>query len=363
MGFALAAGVPVVIVADVERGGAIASVLGTWTLLNKAERNLVHGTIINKFRGDTSLFKSALDIITDHTDLDCLGVVPYFPSASLLPDEDSVALDSRPSTSASGKKIHIAVPRLPRIANFDDLDPLDAEPDVQLAIVAPGRPLPVTADIIILPGSKSTLADLATLKDQGWDIDIRAAHRRGTHVLGICAGYQMLGRCVADPNGVEGSAGVSDGLGLLDVETVITGKKILTEVQGTAIVGGAPVSGYEMHMGNTTGPDLVRPMFKFHGLPEGARSAEGHTAGTNVHGLFTSDEFRHSFINFFSAIPMDRLHYAQIVDQTLDHLATHLERHLDLERLLTIARGRTAPYYVSKSKITTIVKSMTQATT
>ena len=363
MGFALAARVPVVIVADVDRGGAIASLVGTWALLSEAERDLVHGAIVNKFRGDMSLFDSALAVIADHTCLDCLGVVPHFAPARLLPAEDSVALESPTDDPGGGTKIHVAVPRLPRIANFDDLDPLEAEPDVRLEIVPPGRPLPVTADVIILPGSKSTLADLAFLKEQGWDIDIRAAHRRGARVLGICAGYQMLGRRIADPDGIEGQAGAADGLGLLDVETHITGDKTLAEVHGTACVGGAPVSGYEMHMGRTTGPDLARPMWRLQGRPEGARSADGRVAGTSVHGLFASDEFRSAFLNTLGATPAVGLHYAHIIDDTLDRLAAHLERHLDLERLLAIARTRAAPYSTSANRTATSAKSMTQATT
>ncbi len=340
MGFAVAARVPVLIVADVERGGALASLIGTWDLLEASERRLVHGYLVNKFRGDVSLFDDALGVIGVRTGLDCLGVVPHFAAAGRLPAEDSVALDSRAHAGANAGAIHVAVPRLPRIANFDDLDPLAAEPGVQLEIVPPGRPLPVTADLIILPGSKASLADLEFLRREGWNIDIRAAYRRGTRVIGLCAGYQMLGRRIADPDGIEGTPGAADGLGLLDAVTVIAGDKTLAEARGKDIASGAAVSGYEMHMGRTTGPDLARPMLELAGRPEGARSADGRVAGTTLHGLFASDDFRRALLAELGAARDGERSYEAVIDDTLDRLADHLQRHLDLDRLFAIARGR-----------------------
>ena len=246
MGFALAARVPVALVGDIERGGVIASLIGTASLLDEEERALVKGFVINKFRGDPSLFDDAIPVIEEGLSAPCLGIVPYFEPAGLLPAEDAVSLDGAGTRFAPDAKraIRIAVPRFARIANFDDLDPLRAEPDVDLVIVEPGRALPGDADLVLLPGSKSTRADLAELRAQGWDIDIRAHLRRGGSLLGLCGGYQMLGHSVADPHGVEGSAGSSQGLGLLDVETELAGEKRLEAVSGRELESGEAVSGY-----------------------------------------------------------------------------------------------------------------------
>lgn len=327
MGFAEAADVGVVLVGDIDRGGVIASIVGTWELLPHAERARLKGYIINKFRGDPALFAPALDIIKARTGLDCLGVVPYFADAALLPAEDAQSL----TTSRGDGAFHVAVPQLSRIANFDDFDPLAAEPGVRLTIVPPGRPIP-QCDLIVLPGSKTTIADLTFLRAQGWDIDILAHVRRGGRVIGICAGYQMLGRSVSDPKGVEGpKGGEIAGLGLLDVVTIMGGDKVLSEAKGHC--AGVTVSGYEMHMGRTTGPDTARPMLELESGPDGAVSADGRVMGCYLHGLFASDAYRASLLGFETAT-----NYEAQVDAVLDRLAEHLERHLNLEALLTYAR-------------------------
>ncbi|HET7594561.1 MAG TPA: cobyric acid synthase, partial [Stellaceae bacterium] len=259
MGFAAAAELPVLLVGDIDRGGVIAALAGTQALLEPPERARLKGYIINKFRGDPQLFDSGIAILRERTGLDCLGVVPFFARASDLPAEDGMALDGWRKPVPRAGALRIAVPRLPRIANFDDLDPLRAEAGVALDLVPPGRALPL-CDLVLLPGSKATLADLATLRAEGWDIDISAHARRGGHVLGICAGYQMLGLRVADPEGIEGPPTEAPGLGLLDVETVLTAEKLLAEIDGVDIASGAPVRGYEMHVGRTTGPATARPM-------------------------------------------------------------------------------------------------------
>ena len=343
MGFAEAAGVPVTLVGDVERGGVIASLVGTWTLLGASERARICGYIVNKFRGDPSLFDDAHTDIAAHTGLRSFGVVPWFDAAHHLPAEDSasMAADSAATDSASGA-IRIAVPRLPRIANFDDLDPLRAEPDVALTLVAPGKPLPADADLIVLPGSKSTLADLAELRRQGWDIDILAAARRGAKVLGICGGYQMLGRTIADPDGLEGPAGSAEGLGLLDVETIIGGDKSLAPVTGRAADGDIALSGYEMHMGQTAGPDTAHPVLTLNSegrtRPDGATSPDGRVAGTYVHGLFAAGAYRHHFLSKLHRNRQSDLSYDALIEQTLDDLAEHLEDNLDLDALLAAAQ-------------------------
>ena len=337
MGFAEAADIPVVLVADIDRGGVIAAIVGTYALLPDSERARLKGYVINRFRGDPALFAPALEIIKDRTGLDCLGIIPWFAEAALLPAEDAASLTGRSST---GDGIKIAVPRLSRIANFDDFDPLAAEPDVRLEMVAPGRPLPLDADLIILPGSKSTIADLDFLRAQGWDIDLKAHLRRGGHVLGICAGYQMLGHSISDPLGVEGPAGSrAEGLGLLDVDTVMAGDKVLTEITGSD-GHGIPVRGYEMHMGRTTGPDTARPMLLLEDQPDGASSANGLVTGCYLHGLFASDPFRAGFLAAFRPGRRGALAYDAQVDQVLDHLADHLETHLNIKRLWQIAESR-----------------------
>jgi adenosylcobyric acid synthase len=349
MGFAEAADVPVALIGDIERGGVIAQLVGTHALLSTAERARLVGCIVNKFRGDVRLFDGGIAAIGDRTGLPCFGVVPYFPAASRLPAEDSLALRHAPEVGPGAsrpqmrpgrprsRKIKIAVPLLPHIANFDDLDPLAAEPRVELVLVRAGRPLPRDASLIIVPGSKATLADLAALRREGWDIDILAHARQGGRVLGLCGGYQMLGRWVADPDGREGPAGGAAGLGLLDIETVLGGDKRLAETAGTEIASGAPVQGYEMHLGVTSGPGLARPMLDLGGRPDGAVSADGKIAGCYVHGLFAGDGFRRAFLGRIGAEVGDQS-YEATIEATLDGLADHLERHLDIAALLAAAR-------------------------
>ncbi len=340
MGFAEAADVPVVLVGDIERGGVIASLIGTMDLLEPSERRRVKAYLINKFRGDPALFDDALAIIKQRSGLDCLGVVPHLGDARRLPAEDAVALDSfAASVSAPGAPITIAVPRLSRIANFDDLDPLIAEPDVAVTVVEPGEALPGDADLIILPGSKATLADLRDLKAQGWDIDLAGHVRRGGWVLGICAGYQMLGREVADPDGIEGQAGTESGLAMLDVSTVLTGDKRLTDAEARDVRTGETLVGYEMHMGQTDGGDRARPMIEIAGRPDGAVARSGRVMGCYLHGLFAADEFRHRFLARIRQRASSGLAFETEVDAALDAVAEGVAQAVDLDRLLEIARA------------------------
>lgn len=341
MGFAAAADLPVVLVADIDRGGAIAAIVGTHAVLPPDERVRLKAYIVNKFRGDVRLFGSAPAAIRRATGLDCLGIVAWFERAHRLPAEDAVALEqwSRAASAAPPGGIRIAVPRLPRIANFDDLDPLRAEPDVAIDIVPPGRPLPV-CDLVLLPGSKATAADLKALRAEGWDIDILAHWRRGGRVVGLCAGYQMLGRSVSDPLGIEGPPGTVAGLGLLAVDTVLTADKALVLVEGSDRATGMRVRGYEMHVGATDGPDCARPMLLLDGArPDGAVSPDGRVQGCYVHGLFASDAFRASFLGALRpGRAPSAVAYEAEVDRTLDALADHVAGAVDLERVLQIAR-------------------------
>ena len=336
MGFALAAKVPVVLVADIDRGGVIASLVGTWDLMTEEERACVRGYVINKFRGDVTLFDDAIRIIKDRTGMRCFGVVPHFAAARLLPAEDAVALDAGAGQKQTAPdRIRIAVPRLPRIANFDDLDPLNAEDGVEVVIVEAGAVIPADTDVILIPGSKATLSDLAALRAEGWDIDILAHHRRGGVVVGLCGGYQMLGQTVADPDGVEGAAAAVPGLGLLEVDTVIGAAKTLRPAAGRDTVFDQGITGYEMHMGETTGAGLARPWLTLADGPDGAVSACGRVMGAYVHGLFAADDFRAAFLSALRAGDYAAASHAARVEETLDALAKHLETHLDMDGLDT----------------------------
>ena len=333
MGFARAAQVPVVLVGDIDRGGVIAALAGTKAVLDPEDAAMIRGFIVNKFRGDLALFQDGYHMIEAHTGWRGLGVVPWLASARRLPSEDAVVLE-RGQRPGAGQTL-VACPILPRIANFDDLDPLKAEPGVELAMIAPGSPIPAEAALIVLPGSKATIADMAFLRAQGWDIDILAHHRRGGRVLGICGGYQMLGRRIADPQGIEGPAAAIDGLGLLDVETVLTGRKALTEVAGSAL--GAAFTGYEMHIGVTQGPGISRPFARLaDGRTDGAISADGLIIGTYCHGPFAQPGLRGALLSLLG-ITSSGADHAFYVNAALDELGAALEEHVDVAALLAIA--------------------------
>ncbi|MGQ3356778.1 MAG: cobyric acid synthase [Phreatobacter sp.] len=330
MGFARATGTPVVLVGDIERGGVIASLVGTKAVIDPADAAMIRGFIVNRFRGDPTLFAEGMTAIAQRTGWAPIGLVPYFAEAARLPAEDIMGLKAGLGPGEGGRPI-IAVPVLPRIANFDDLDPLKAEPGVEVRLVEAGAPLPAGAALILLPGSKATIDDLAFLRAQGWDIDIAAHLRRGGRVLGICGGYQMLGRTIADPEGIEGEPRTVPGLGHLDVETVLTANKSLVPVTGMA--SGASFAGYEMHVGVTRGPATARPFATLAGdRADGAVSPDGRIAGTYVHGLFAEDGMRRAFIEGLGGTASD-LAYEAMVERVLDGLAAHLERHLAVDRL------------------------------
>ncbi|MGH7034044.1 MAG: cobyric acid synthase, partial [Stellaceae bacterium] len=329
---------PVLLLGDIDRGGVIAQLVGTHALLAPEERALVKGYAINKFRGDLGLFSDALDILRARMGLRCFGIVPWLDRLRDLPAEDSMALRHVAVRTERGG-VRIAVPFLPHIANFDDLDPLRAESGVTLDLVVPGKPLPV-CDLVILPGSKATRADLAALRSEGWDIDLKAHARRGGHILGICAGYQMLGRRIADPRGIEGAPGIAEGLGLLEVETEFADEKRLVAAEGIDTTTGAPVKGYEMHMGRTAGPDAERPMLRLDGRADGAVSRGGRIAGCHLHGLFAGDAFRRALLERLGGAGDPALENEARIEAALDSLARHLDLHLDLDALLAVAYAR-----------------------
>ncbi|WP_313806485.1 cobyric acid synthase [Sphingobium sp.] len=338
MGFARAANVPVILVGDIDRGGVIAAIAGTRAVTDPADAAMIRGFLINKFRGDPALFEDGYRHIERLTGWKGFGVIPWLDQASRLPSEDAVILERR--RGGMGERLVIACPILPRIANFDDLDPLKLEPGVDVVMVPPGQPIPAEAALIILPGSKATIADLQAVRDQGWDIDIRAHHRRGRPILGICGGYQMLGRSISDPDGIEGAPGCVNGLGLLDVETRLTPIKTLERTTGTAL--GQAFSGYEMHVGMTEGTDCARPFAMMErDRPDGGSSQDGLVMGTYVHGLFASTALRAAFLarlGHRSALG----DYQASVNEALDQIAIQLEEHVDMEALIRIAITRKA---------------------
>jgi adenosylcobyric acid synthase len=336
MGFAQAAGVPVVLTADIQCGHAIAALVGAHAVLDAADRGCIRGFIINKFRGDARLFTEGLATIERYTGWPSLGVVPWLPTARWLPAEDAASLDA--ATTHTDSSVRIGILQLPHIANFDDFDPLLHEPGVVVEYIQPGKPLPGDLRLLIIPGSKSTIADLEFLYAQGWHIDIAAHVRRGGRVLGICGGYQMLGRTIADPQGIEGAPRTVQGLDLLDVDTVLSAKKVLRRVHGRLRAGDAAFSGYEMHLGVTTGPATRLPYLRFEdGSEDGATATNHRVAGCYVHGLFHHTEARQALLESLGATSARHDHDVE-VDRALDDIAQSLAAALDIEQLLAISR-------------------------
>ncbi|NEK24213.1 cobyric acid synthase [Sulfitobacter sp. JBTF-M27] len=333
MGFATAANVPVILMGDIDRGGVIAQIVGTKAVMSAQDNAMVRGFAVNKFRGDRSLFDAGRDDIARRTGWPSLGVIPWFDQAHRLPAEDVMDLPARSQSGGAG--CVIAVPRLPRISNFDDLDPLAAEPGVDLRVIMPGQPLPADADLVLMVGSKATIADLAAFRAEGWDIDLAAHLRRGGRVLGLCGGYQMLGQCISDPHGIEGTPGTVQGLGHLRIETEMVPIKHLSLKEGLHPASGTTLSGYEIHIGETTGPDTDRAWLMFDSTPEGATSKDGLVQGCYMHGLFNSDAFRAAYLATFGA--SSSVAFEVGVDDTLDALADHVERYFDIDHMLVLA--------------------------
>ncbi|MEK6205602.1 MAG: cobyric acid synthase, partial [Amylibacter sp.] len=296
------------------------------------DRNRIKAFAINKFRGDVSLFNDGFSEIISRTDWAGLGIIPWFADAGKLPAED--ATDIVRSTEVSGFKV--VVPQLSRISNFDDLDPLGLDPNIFVHMIPAGQPLPLDANLVLIPGSKSTIGDLAFFRAQGWDIDLAAHVRRGGHVLGICGGYQMLGKEIRDPDGIEGQAGCYEGLGLLDITTIMYPEKRLAKVSGVCTLTGDFVTGYEIHIGKTDGPDCMRAWLEIDGNAEGAASKSGRIFGCYMHGLFVEDTFRAAFMNMLGA-SSSVFNYDARIEQVLDDLAVHIEEYLDLDKLLALA--------------------------
>ena len=334
MGFAQAANIDVVLVGDIDRGGVIASLVGTHTVLDSADRSRIKGFVVNRMRGDPSLFSEGMTAIAAFTGWQGVGLVPHLDLLRDLPAEDATDIEV---ASREKGMIRIVVPHMPMIANFDDLDPLRSEPGVSLEIVPPGKPLP-DCDLIILPGSKSTISDLAFLRGQGWDIDILAHTRKGGQVMGICGGYQMLGHEILDLEGIEGNPSRVAGLGLLNVETSMTRKKQLSEVSGELFPEGVAVKGYEIHSGRTRVLGRVEPFAKINSENDGAVSADGRVWGTYLHGVFDEGAARATLLKRIGYQIGTAIDHTDRVEAALDAWAAHLEQNLDIDALLEMAR-------------------------
>ncbi|MGI6855747.1 cobyric acid synthase [Mesorhizobium sp. 1B3] len=335
MGFATRVDCPVILVGDIDRGGVIASIAGTNLILPEEDRRMIVGYLINKFRGDPNLFDSGITAIEEFTGWRCFGIVPWLKEAALLPSEDSVVLERL--ASGEERALKVAVPMLDRIANFDDLDPLRAEPRIEVVFVSPGRRLPADARLVVIPGSKSTIGDLQRFRENGWDGDLFEHRRRGGYVVGLCGGYQMLGRVVRDPHGIEGTVREAPGLGLLDIETVMEPEKTVRNVAARSVRFDTPLEGYEIHLGRTTGPDCLRPVTVIGNADDGATSPDGKVFGTYLHGLFAADAFRAKFLESLG-VSGGGIDYRAEVEKALDAIADHLETHLDCDAILAAAR-------------------------
>jgi len=335
MGFARAVNAPVCLIGDIDRGGVIASIVGTQNVIDPDDAKLIKSFLINRFRGDPTLFVDGMKAIEQLTSWPCHGVVPWVPEALRLPQEDAVVM-ATPDKSVSEseiKRIHISVPMLSRIANFDDLDPLRAEPNVHVEFIPPGQTIPLHTDVIIIPGTKSTIADLMFIRQQGWHHDILALARTGVRIMGICGGYQILGQTIADPKGIEGPPKTVEGLGLLNVDTQMSERKTVVQVNALCERSGHPVDGYEIHIGKTTGDDTHAPLTSSQGRKDGAVSGNGMVEGTYLHGIFGSDLFRSWWVDSIRSGASSPMSYSAQVEEDLDHLADSLEQSIDIEAL------------------------------
>ncbi|EKT4466871.1 cobyric acid synthase [Pseudomonas putida] len=329
MGFAEAVDCPVILVADINRGGVFAHLVGTLELLSPSEQSRVKGFVINRFRGDIALLQPGLDWLEQRTGKPVLGVLPYITDLHLEAED---AIDVRQSNK-QGRLLKVIVPVLPRISNHTDFDPLRLHPQVDLQFIGPGQPIP-PADLIILPGSKSVRGDLAQLRERGWDAAIARHLRYGGKLIGICGGLQMLGQQVHDPLGLEGAAGSSPGLGLLDYATVLEAEKQLRNVCGTLGLEQAAVSGYEIHAGVTRGPALERPAVQLvDGRCDGAISADGQIFATYLHGLFEGSHSCAALLRWAGLEDAQAIDYEALRERDIERLADLVERHLDTTRL------------------------------
>ena len=329
MGFAEAVDCPVILVADINRGGVFAHLVGTLELLSPSEQARVEGFVINRFRGDIALLQPGLDWLEQRTGKPVLGVLPFVTDLHLEAED---GIDMRQAVKGE-RLLKVIVPVLPRISNHTDFDPLRLHPQVDLQFIGPGQPIP-PADLIILPGSKSVRGDLAQLRARGWDTAIARHLRYGGKLIGICGGLQMLGREVHDPLGLEGPAGSSAGLGLLDYETVLEAEKQLRNVSGTLALEQSPIAGYEIHAGVSRGPTLEHPAVQLQdGRCDGAISADGQILATYLHGLFEGSQSCAALLRWAGLADVQAIDYEALRERDIERLADLVEQHLDTAHL------------------------------
>lgn len=336
MGFAEAVNCPVILIADIDRGGVFAHIVGTLELLSESERARIAGFVINRFRGDIALLQSGLDWLEDYTGKPVLGVLPYLMGLHLeAEDALPAASPAQPNAASGGEMFRIIVPALPRISNHTDFDSLRWHPQVELQFIGPDQPVP-PADLIILPGTKSVRADLDWLRNSGWTQALYRHLRYGGKVIGICGGMQMLGQHIHDPEGIESASGSSPALGLLEFETILEPDKQLKNVQGQLAFDNAPVKGYEIHAGITTGPALNQPALYLEQGPDGAISRDGQVLGTYVHGLFDTQEACIALLHWAGASKTERFDSDALRMASIERLADAVEQHLDIRHLSTL---------------------------
>tara|TARA_B110000037_G_scaffold120731_1_gene137942 strand:- start:4381 stop:5925 length:1545 start_codon:yes stop_codon:yes gene_type:complete len=338
MGFAEAVDCPVIIVADIDRGGVFAHLYGTFELLSPSEKARTRGFIINRFRGDKTLLQGGLDWLEEHTGKPVLAVLPYIHNLH-IEAEDSLAVDQF-TKSDDGKHFKVVVPIYPRASNHTDFDALRMHPDVDCQLLRDVQTFK-GADLIILPGSKNTRGDLAWLKQSGWDAVIQRHLRLGGKVIGICGGYQMLGQAVHDPDGTESNAGTSKGLGHLDIETLLQGEKQLRNVQGHWLnqIGDIPVTGYEIHVGQTTGRDSAKPLMQLNTGPDGARNTEDTVIGSYVHGLFDEPKLLEELLHWAGLEQTQAFDYPALRAAQIERLADEVEVELPIAKIFNIMQG------------------------
>jgi len=329
MGFAEMVDCPVILVADIDRGGVFAHLTGTLDLLSKSEQQRTRGFVINRFRGDISLLQGGLDWLEDRTGKPVFGVLPYLHGLT-LDAEDAVDEQGEHETDA----LNVVVPLLPRMSNHNDFDPLRLHPQVNLRFVKMGEPWPA-ADLVILPGSKATRADLAFLREQGWDKQIEKHLRYGGKVLGICGGFQMLGERIDDPDSLEGEAGSMAGLGWLPMTTRLVPGKQLRNVEGRFLPADTRIQGYEIHNGITEGPALLRPMLQFSQRQDGAISEDNQIMGCYLHGLFDDAQAATAILRWAGLESREAVDYDAHRQEGLDRLSTMLDEHVDMAGLLS----------------------------
>ena len=328
MGFAEVVDCPVILVADIDKGGVFAQIVGTLALLSESEQARIKGFIINRFRGDIALLQPGLDWLEEYTGKPVLGVLPYLHDLH-IEAEDALPRDK---IQADSSKFQVVVPVLSRISNHTDVDPLRLHPQIELRFIGSGSP-PPPADLIILPGSKNVRDDLQWLRDNGWEEAIRRHLRYGGKLIGICGGYQMLGEAIHDPQGLEGEPGSSNGLGWLAMETTLHEEKQLTRVAGRLLLEDTRVEGYEIHMGISHGPALRRPLIELEGSTDGALSEDKQVLGTYLHGLFDHPEAATALLRWAGLDAAEGIDYATLRERELDRLADMMEARLDLSSL------------------------------